>query len=192
MQIFKLNVEKLLIKIDYCHSYASYLIVLWQMQAIIFYVRCLNMKKLRIGLLGIGRGSDICRFCSDADNAEIVAICDKWEEGLKNLSKKLNDDKISYYTDYDKFILHDMDAVYLANYATEHAPFAIKAMEAGKECVAECDKQRLREELADTIQACCNLAAAFGVFDLRKDIEDCRIRNVKRGRISTKPVEASA
>lgn len=69
---------------------------------------------------------------------------------------------------------------------------AAEAMEAGKECVAECDKQRLREELADTIQACCNLAAAFGVFDLRKDIEDCRIRNVKRGRISTKPVEASA
>lgn len=154
MQIFKLNVEKLLIKIDYCHSYASYLIVLWQMQAIIFYVRCLNMKKLRIGLLGIGRGSDICRFCSDADNAEIVAICDKWEEGLKNLSKKLNDDKISYYTDYDKFILHDMDAVYLANYATEHAPFAIKAMEAGKDVISEVLPVQTMSEAVRLIECC--------------------------------------
>lgn len=68
---------------------------------------------------------------------------------------------------------------------------AAEAMEAGKECVVECDKQRLREELADTIQACCNLAAAFGIFDLRKDIADCRMRNVERGRIS-KPVEADA
>lgn len=63
---------------------------------------------------------------------------------------------------------------------------AAEAMEAGKECIVECDKQRLREELADVIQACCNLAAAFGVFDLRKDIDDCRDRNTDRGRISKK------
>lgn len=61
---------------------------------------------------------------------------------------------------------------------------AVEAMEAGKECIIECDKQRLREELADVIQACCNLAAAFGIFDLRKDIDDCRDRNTDRGRIS--------
>ena len=68
---------------------------------------------------------------------------------------------------------------------------AAEAMAAGKECAIECDKRKLREELADTIQACCNLAAAFGIFDLRKDIADCRTRNVERGRIS-KPVEADA
>ena len=32
----------------------------------------------------------------------------------------------------DDFILHDMDAVVLANYANEHAPFAIRAMRLGK------------------------------------------------------------
>lgn len=68
---------------------------------------------------------------------------------------------------------------------------AAEAMGAGKECAIECDKRKLREELVDTIQACCNLAAAFGIFDLRKDIADCRMRNVERGWIS-KPVEADA
>lgn len=95
------------------------------------------MKKLKIGLFGIGRGSVLCRFCDDVDNVELVAICDKWEEGLERLSKKLNNDRIAYYTDFDEFLKHDMDAVFLANYATEHAPFAIKAMEAGKDVLSE-------------------------------------------------------
>lgn len=63
---------------------------------------------------------------------------------------------------------------------------AAEAMAAGKECVIYADKQRLKEELADTIQACCNLAAAFGIFDLRDAIDECRDRNTIRGRISKK------
>lgn len=66
---------------------------------------------------------------------------------------------------------------------------AAEAMEEGKRCIIECNKQRLREELADVIQACCNLAAAFGIFDLRKDIDDCRDRNTDRGRISKRLTE---
>lgn len=66
---------------------------------------------------------------------------------------------------------------------------AAEAMEEGKRCIIECDKQKLREELADVIQACCNLAAAFGIFDLRKDIDDCRNRNTDRGRISKRLTE---
>lgn len=66
---------------------------------------------------------------------------------------------------------------------------AAEAMEEGKRCIIECDKQKLREELADVIQACCNLAAAFGIFDLRSDIDNCRDRNTDRGRISKRLTE---
>ena len=41
------------------------------------------MSKVRVGVIGVGRGSMIGKYCQDADNAEVVAICDKWEEGLK-------------------------------------------------------------------------------------------------------------
>ena len=50
------------------------------------------------------------------------------------------DEEIGYYTDYDEFLKHDMDAVVLANYANEHAPFAIKAM---KEAAFSCEQQAL-------------------------------------------------
>lgn len=66
---------------------------------------------------------------------------------------------------------------------------AAEAMVEGKNCIVYADKQRLKEELADTIQACCNLAAAFGIFDLRDAIDDCRERNTERGRISKQITE---
>lgn len=112
------------------------------------------MKKLRIGLLGIGRGRIICQFCENTDNAEIVAICDKRKESLEKLSKELNDDKIAYYTDYDEFLGHDMDAVFLANYATEHAPFAIKAMESGKNVISEVLPVQTMSEAVRLIECC--------------------------------------
>ena len=112
------------------------------------------MKKLRIGLLGIGRGSVICQFCKDTDNAEVVAICDKRKDGLEQFSEKLMDEKISYYTDYDEFLNHDMDVVFLANYATEHAPFAIKAMEAGKDVLSEVLPVQTMSEAVRLIECC--------------------------------------
>lgn len=96
------------------------------------------LNKVRIGVVGVGRGSSMIRFCETAENAEVVAICDKWEEGLKRKKGELKDARITYYTSYDEFILHPgMDAVVLANYATEHAPFAIKAMKQGLHVFSE-------------------------------------------------------
>lgn len=64
-------------------------------------------------------------------------MCDKWEKGLSNAKERIKDEDVTYYTDFDEFLKHDMDAVFLANYATEHAPFAIKAMNAGKDVISE-------------------------------------------------------
>lgn len=46
-----------------------------------------------------------------------------------------------------------------------------------------CDMQNdLMDEIAGTIQACCNLAAALGVHDLTPYLARCEERNRKRGR----------
>jgi predicted dehydrogenase len=65
---------------------------------------------------------------------ELVAICDKWETKLREAEEHLG---VTAYTDYDDFLTHDMDAVVLANYFHEHAPFAIKALDAGKHVMSE-------------------------------------------------------
>lgn len=43
-------------------------------------------------------------------------------------------------------------------------------------------KDVLVDEIADTVQACCNLAAALGVDDLTPYLAACEERNRKRGR----------
>lgn len=113
------------------------------------------MKKIRIGVMGAYRGTSMINYCKAADNAEIVAICDKWEEGLERQKAQNQGLDITYYTNFEEFIRHDMDAVVLANYANEHAPFAIKAMKAGKHVFSEVlPVQHLKEavELAETVE----------------------------------------
>jgi predicted dehydrogenase len=90
--------------------------------------------KIRVGVVGVGRGSTFMRGASFA-GMKLVALCDTWEEPLLKLGSDLS---VATYTDYQKFLGHDMDAVVLANYFHEHAPFAIKALEAGKHVMSEC------------------------------------------------------
>jgi predicted dehydrogenase len=114
------------------------------------------MKKIRVGVMGVGRGRTMIDYCRTAGNAELVAICDFWVEGLEKAKQEIKDPGVSFYLDFDEFITQDMDAVILANYATEHAPYAIKAIKAGKHVFSEVlPVQTLKEavELIETIEA---------------------------------------
>ncbi len=113
------------------------------------------MKKVRIGVMGAYRGTSMINYCAASDNAEVVAICDKWEEGLEKQRQAHADLDITFYNNFDEFIEHDMDMVVLANYANEHAPFAIRAMKKGKHVYSEClPVQTMKEavELIETIE----------------------------------------
>lgn len=91
-------------------------------------------KKIRVGVIGVQRGLGFA-YGAQYTGMELVALCDTWEERLLQAGEQL---KAATYTDYDKFLEHDMDAVIVANYCHEHAPFAIKAMESGKHVMSEC------------------------------------------------------
>ncbi len=76
-------------------------------------------------------------YCKRADNASVVAICDNNPEVLQRQKERDDVDGVTFYDNFDAFIEHDMDAVVLANYAHQHAPFAIKAMKKGKHVFSE-------------------------------------------------------
>ena len=65
---------------------------------------------------------------------KLVAICDRQVPRVHDTAKKYG---VAGYSDYDKFLEHDMDGVVLANYFHEHTPFAIKALRAGKHVFVE-------------------------------------------------------
>jgi predicted dehydrogenase len=89
---------------------------------------------IRVGVVGVGRGQSFVEGATEAAGMKLVALCDIWEERLHDLAGQHHG---AAYTDYESFLEHDMDAVILANYFHEHAPFAVKALEAGKHVMSE-------------------------------------------------------
>ena len=121
-------------------------------------------RKIKIGVLGGYRGSSMINYCERADNAEIVAICDKSAEVLNYQREKLKDDNITYYDNFEDFIKHDMDAVVLANYANEHAPFAVRALKQGLHVFSEvlpCQNMKEAVELVEAVEE-TGLIYAYG------------------------------
>ncbi len=122
------------------------------------------MSKIKVGVLGGFRGSSMINYCKNAGNAEVVAICDNNPEVLEAQKKRTEGYDVTFYDNFDAFIEHDMDAVVLANFANEHAPFAIKAMKKGKHVFSEVlPVQTMKEavELIETVEE-TGLVYAYG------------------------------
>lgn len=92
-------------------------------------------KLIRVGVLGLGRGQTFARGAGEICGMKLVALCDHWADKLKKSRSQYPG--VSLYTDYAKFLEHDLDAVVLANYFHEHATFAIRALEAGYHVMSE-------------------------------------------------------
>ena len=96
-------------------------------------------NKIKIGVFGAYRGMTMIEVLAKHPDAELVAICDKYKPLLKKceeLARNTNSE-ITMYEDFESFFQHDMDAVVLANYANEHAPFAIRLLRSGRHVSSE-------------------------------------------------------
>ena len=109
------------------------------------------MTNLKIGIFGVGRGKDLARDFM-LNGCDIVALCDSREDKLAEAAEKLGNG-IATYTDFDAFIEHPMDAVILANYFHEHAPYAIKCFERNIHVYSECISNGTMAEGVELIRA---------------------------------------
>lgn len=112
-----------------------------------------------IGACGIAKRRTIPEGIIPAKNAELAAIMDVDEKGVKELSQRFG--AVKYYTKEDDLLKNpDIRAVYIATPVYLHAQQAIKAAKAGKHVF--CEKQ-----MAMTIDEC------------EKMIEVCKKNKVK-------------
>ncbi len=116
------------------------------------------MAKLKIGVFGGDRGLEANRQLLNHPDAELVAVCDKFQPVLDNVKKAAEEaglNNVGYYTSFDDFIQHDMDAVILANYAHEHAKFGIRLLESGRHIMSEvltCANLKEAVELIEAVE----------------------------------------
>lgn len=93
------------------------------------------MKKLRIGIFGLRRGLDYLDAVQ-MNGFEVTSVCDADETRLAEAKKRLPDAAV--YTDPEAFLNHPTDAVFLANFFHEHAPWAVRFLEKGVHVLSEC------------------------------------------------------
>lgn len=109
------------------------------------------MKEIRIGIFGLRRGTSFIDSIN-ACGGKIVAVCEKDIGQIDEVKSDLPA-SVAVYNDFDAFIDHPMDAVLLANFFHEHAPFAIRCLEKGIHVLSECTA-------ASTLAECSALARA--------------------------------
>ncbi len=94
------------------------------------------MNNIKIGVFGAGRGMDMAKHFATL-GCDVVALCDinpiRIKEGFEILGQK-----IRTFTDFDEFIECKMDAVIIANYFHEHAPYVIKCFRKNIHVFCEC------------------------------------------------------
>jgi len=98
------------------------------------------IEKIKVGVFGAHRGITMINVLLNHPDAVLVSVCDKHEPSLQQV-KKVAEEKgvsVTLMNNFDDFLRQDMDAVVLANYATEHATFAIRCLKAGNMYFPRC------------------------------------------------------
>ncbi len=112
------------------------------------------MASIKMGVFGAWRGNSYIGLMLDEPEIEITAICDK---NIDSLCEDERLEKIPKYRDFDTFLAkgreNGMNAVFLANYFHQHAPFAVKAMEAGLDVFSECTAASTLGECVELVEA---------------------------------------
>ena len=104
------------------------------------------MKKepVRFGIVGLKRG--LCALSLlEEESVLITAVCDNNPATLAAAKETIQSElaargkaqEVRYFDSYEELLRADVDAVYIANYATEHVPLVIQALEAGKHVISE-------------------------------------------------------
>jgi predicted dehydrogenase len=107
-------------------------------------LKCKPLPKVRVGIVGLGRGYGAVERLSYIEGAEIVAICDLIPDRIKRaqdmLAKNGRKEAEAYSKEEDWRKLcerNDIDLVYNATPWEMHVPIALYAMDCGKHAVME-------------------------------------------------------
>jgi len=95
------------------------------------------VRKVRIGVLGAGRGLTFVRGYHLHPASEVVALCDKDRPRLEKAAATLKIEGLKLYTDYEEMLRSDVDMVVVASDGPLHAKHACMALEAGKHVQSE-------------------------------------------------------
>ena len=111
------------------------------------------MKKYKVAMVGVGRGTAYGHIFSNHPNTEVVALCDMDEKSLEENGKEFNLSDSALFTDYDGILNTDADIVVIGTPIPFHAEQTIKAMRADKHVLCEVTA-------SDSVESCIKMVDA--------------------------------
>ncbi len=139
--------------------------------------------KIKVGVFGAYRGIAMIRFLLKYREAELVAVCDKYLPALDKVREAADSAgmKVRLFEDFDRFLECDMDAVVLANYANEHAPYAVRCLRSGRHVLSEVMAVQTMAQAVELIEAVEETGKQYsysenfcyfrGAFEMRRRFE---------------------
>ncbi|MBQ9774158.1 MAG: Gfo/Idh/MocA family oxidoreductase [Clostridia bacterium] len=101
----------------------------------------MNEKVVKLGVVGLIRGLSVVSDVVGCPEVRLTAVCDMQQERIDNAIEKLGTLGVSglqCYTDFEEMLRDaEVDAVYIATYATYHVPYVVQALDAGKHVISE-------------------------------------------------------
>lgn len=111
------------------------------------------MKKYKVAMVGVGRGTAYGHIFSNHPDTEVVALCDMDEKSLEQNGKEFNLPDSALFTEYDGILNTEADIVVIGTPIPFHAEQTIKAMEAGKHVLCEVTA-------SDSVESCIKMVDA--------------------------------
>lgn len=122
------------------------------------------MKKLRVAVVGMGIGRPNGLALANNPRAEVVALCDLFEERMADFAQLLpQPDEVRLYTDFDELCRsQEIDAIFIGTPNQLHVPMGLKMVAHDKHVL-------VTKPLADSVEAAGQLveaAEAAGVVNM--------------------------
>jgi UDP-N-acetyl-2-amino-2-deoxyglucuronate dehydrogenase len=86
--------------------------------------------RVRFATVGLGMGRGRAKICAETVGAELVAICDVWEDRIKSIQEELD---VEIVRDFERLLERkDIDVIGIWSPSGMHSSMAVQALDAGK------------------------------------------------------------
>ncbi len=112
------------------------------------------MKKVNIGVVGLGFGKEFLAIYKEHEDVGTIAICTRNPKTLNSVGDEFDIPQELRFTNYDDMVAcKELDAIHIVTPIAEHVPQTLKALEAGKHVACTVPMATSLEDLQKIIDA---------------------------------------
>jgi len=112
------------------------------------------LDEVRVGIVGLGRGSGHLQRLLRVPGARVVACADRIEERRERAREAIGDEPVELFVEYEEMLARaDLDAVMVSTNGLLQGAHSIMALQAGRHVLSEIPGANTREELQRLLAA---------------------------------------